>query len=215
MTQRGASSGANRQLAATRMTSTAYVAAVSPLDGSTCLTDIAARYAPEVPLIIPEGRGRKPPRWDEPGILILLALLENGLPRSEALALVHLPYRTFARWMQQGQAEAESDLEGVTPPTVYRHIWQSVVRAEALLALAAVALVIQAARRGSWKAAAWMLERRFPEMWGPPKRRPRGPADEAPAPDHVRVDEAALMRKIDAVLARRNELVPVPVGQLE
>lgn len=204
MTPRGASLGANRQLAATPMSASAEVAVINPLDGTSALSDIAARYAPEVPLIIPEGRGRRPPRWNDPRVLLCLALLETGLSRSEALALVHLPYRTFARWMQQGQAEADSDLEGDAPRTVYRHFWQSVVRAEAMFALAAVALIVQAARRGSWRAAAWMLERRFPEMWGPPRSRQRRPADEAPALDHVRVDEAALLAKIDAILAQRD-----------
>lgn len=209
MTQRSASAGANRQLAVTRMTAYAEVAVASPLDGTAVLADIAARYAPEVPLTIPEGRGRRPPRWNDTQVLVLLALLENGLPRTEALALVNLPHRTYSRWMQQGQAEDDTDPD--SPPTFYWHFWRSVMRAEAMFAMAAVALITQAARRGSWRAAAWLLERKYPDMWGPPRSRQRRSDDEAPAPDHVRVDEAALMRKIDAIRARRNELSPAPL----
>jgi hypothetical protein len=61
-----------------------------------------------------------------------------------------------------------------------------------------VVLMAHAARQGSWRAAAWLLERQFPERWGPPERRlAAAPADAATrAPDAFsEVDELAARRR--------------------
>lgn len=64
-----------------------------------------------------------------------------------------------------------------------------------------VALVAGAAGKGQWRAASWLLERRYPDRWGPG----RTGNDE---PDDL-VDDA--YREVDQLAARRREqLGPQP-----
>lgn len=45
-----------------------------------------------------------------------------------------------------------------------------------------VAVVEESARDGSWNAAAWLLERRFPERWLKPTERPLPKPPRKPKP---------------------------------
>jgi hypothetical protein len=61
-----------------------------------------------------------------------------------------------------------------------------------------VALVAQAAAK-NWRVAAWLLERRFPERWGPERLRAR---DVAPTPSTTsEIDD--LFAEVDELAARR------------
>jgi len=140
---------------------------VFPDPAGVALTDLAARYAPLPDLTVRKGKGRQPPRYDDPQILIMLGHLEAGAYRGEACAAAGLAERTVMRWLEIGRAEAQlQDIED-PPLTVYWHIWQSVLKAEALTQVQALHTVHSAAGRGAWRAAAWILEHRYPEKWGP------------------------------------------------
>ncbi len=68
---------------------------------------------------------------------------------------------TYYRWMERGA------LEGSAPEDdPYRQFRSEVERAIADAEAAEVGLVIKAARDGDWRAAAWLLERRFGDRWG-------------------------------------------------
>ncbi|HEV2773893.1 MAG TPA: hypothetical protein VGV57_13895 [Thermoleophilaceae bacterium] len=68
---------------------------------------------------------------------------------------------TYYRWMERGALEGEA---GEDDP--YRQFRSEVERAIADSEAAEVGLVIKAARDGDWRAAAWLLERRFSDRWG-------------------------------------------------
>jgi hypothetical protein len=131
------------------------------------LSDLAARYAPPQDLTVRKGKGRQPPRYDDPQILIMLGHLEAGAYRGEACAAAGLAERSVMRWLEIGRAEAQHQDNEDAPVTVYRHIWHSVLKAEALTQVQALHTVHAAAGRGAWRAAAWFLEHRYPEKWGP------------------------------------------------
>jgi hypothetical protein len=65
---------------------------------------------------------------------------------------------TFYRWMEQG-ADPDSD-------TIYREFREAVEKAKADSEVRDVALIDRAAADGSWQAAAWKLERKYPNRWG-------------------------------------------------
>jgi len=68
---------------------------------------------------------------------------------------------TYYRWLERG------GLDGDAPEDdPYRRFRAEVERALADAEAAEVALIAQAARSGSWQAAAWLLERRHPDRWG-------------------------------------------------
>lgn len=74
--------------------------------------------------------------------------------------------RTVYRWLEDGRTEHEADIEGISVPTIYRHVWQCVIRAKGVSEARALQTIRQAASRGAWRAAAWFLERRYPDKWG-------------------------------------------------
>lgn len=138
-----------------------------PIDLSTdmSLDALAERYSPEQTLASTD-KGRRPPRWNDPQILTLLGHLETGLHLTAAIAAAGLSERTVYRWMEKGRTEADADPEGTSTPTVYRHIWHSIMRAEGVPEAIALDVIQRAAARGGWRAAAWFLERRYPDRWG-------------------------------------------------
>ena len=138
-----------------------------PAADAITLDDLAERYRPTEDLVTPGGRGRKPPRWDAPGVLTMLGYLEAGAYRGQAITSAGLAERTVMRWLEIGRDEAERADTDDLPLTFYRHIWQAVMRAEAVPEMRALDTIRRAGERGGWRAAAWFLERRYPDTWGP------------------------------------------------
>jgi hypothetical protein len=91
--------------------------------------------------------------------------------------------RSLERWLADGRVTRrrnQPELEVLSP--------ELLEQAEPQL----VAVIIAAAQRGSWQAAAWLLERRWPERWLRATQRPHmAPSD----------DDAAFAEIIE--LARR------------
>lgn len=76
-----------------------------------------------------------------------------------------IAYRTFAEWMQKGAGGREP----------YAQFVQAVKDAEGAAAVANLAHIRKAASDGTWQAAAWLLERRYPEMYGRQRHEHSGP----------------------------------------
>jgi hypothetical protein len=64
---------------------------------------------------------------------------------------------TFYRWMQRGEEEETGK---------YREFREAVKEAEAKSEVLTVGRIQQAAAGGTWTAAAWYLERKYPDRWG-------------------------------------------------
>lgn len=87
----------------------------------------------------------------------------------DAAAHVGISERTLHNWLQRGRdAENELELGGDIPDDElpYLHFFQSIKEARAEATIRNLALIQQAARAGSWQAAAWYLERTNPRKWG-------------------------------------------------
>lgn len=119
----------------------------------------------------------------------LVAVLRTGNYIEVACRAVGLPPRTFRDWMARGASGDRRDL-------IYRGFRERVEEARALGEVALVREVQQAARE-NWQAAAWMLERSYPERWARLSQRPQAedPAPaEKPADPFDEVDELAQRR---------------------
>jgi Helix-turn-helix domain of resolvase len=84
----------------------------------------------------------------------LVVLLAAGVPVGHAARAVGVSRWTLARWMRDGLRKEVEQARAEGPEVD--------ARAEARL----VALVTRAAQ-GDWQAAAWWLERHYPERWSP------------------------------------------------
>lgn len=86
----------------------------------------------------------------------MIAALREGGSYQNACALAGVNYRTFNRWMQRGEREADG------PFWAFR---SAILRAEAEAEVDMVA-AWNNAMPDNWRAAAAFLERRYPERWG-------------------------------------------------
>lgn len=91
---------------------------------------------------------------------------------------------TFRDWMARGERAAEAGEDVEPGEVVFAEFREAVRRADDETEAALIGLISRAAKKGSWQAAAWVLERRNPERWGRPSERSNGPRaiDEAPVP---------------------------------
>jgi transposase len=98
----------------------------------------------------------------------LVRLLAAGNYLEIALDAIGLGRSTFYEWLERG----ELDEGGAKKDEAYRKFRERIEKARAE-GEARNVTVVAAAAAEDWKAAAWMLERQFPERWGrvPPKDR--------------------------------------------
>lgn len=96
-----------------------------------------------------------------------------GATRELAGAAAGWSSSTTFRYLDTGRAAAaKADAGDRLTPTERRarEFWEAVEKAEAVMAQAALAQIVRAAQSPQhWTAAAWLLERRFPDKYG---RRP-------------------------------------------
>lgn len=108
--------------------------------------------------------GRVRQKIDDPGVLErLVTALQAGSYREQAALHAGISVSTFYRWMKEGEA-AEAD-EIPASKSRAREIREAVQNAEASGELHLLA-TIKAAAPKSWQAAAWILERKYPNKWG-------------------------------------------------
>lgn len=157
------------------------------------------RYRPPRRSTSTAGKGRKPPRLDSPQVQHLLAALESGCFLQTAAASAGLSERSVYRWLERGRAEDEQETHGD-----YWHIWHAIETARFIAEDRALASIRTAIGSGSWRAAAWWLERAHPTRWG---RQARGiEADDVrhldPAPVTVEELEAKVQRILNSLPSR-------------
>lgn len=118
--------------------------------------------------------------------------LADGVPVAVLAQRFEIGERTLGRWISQGRI-VRRRLDPTPDPTpIGSSFGEQLDRAEPGL----VGVVVAAAQRGSWQAAAWVLERRWPERWARPPQRQADDGLPKPADDDV-FDE------VDALAERR------------
>lgn len=78
-----------------------------------------------------------------------------------AALLAGVSKQTFYTWVKKGHAEREAGRNGK-----YARFLDAVEKAQAEAEALDLAIITKAAREGQWQAAAWRLERKFPDRWG-------------------------------------------------
>jgi transposase len=116
----------------------------------------------------------------------IVAALRAGNYQETAARYAGISEDTFYEWLKRGKEE---------PGSAYSEFSEAVEKAKADAEVRDVALIDKAAHDGSWQAAAWKLERKFPNKWGRVNR------TEISGPDGaaVKVDidaKASLLQKL-------------------
>lgn len=105
----------------------------------------------------------------------LVDALKGGNYRQTAALYAGIGVSTFYRWLEIGEADLERDKQSPE-----RELLEAVKEAEAQAEIAAIALISRAAADGSWQAAAWRLERKYPDRWGRRERHEHTGVDGGP-----------------------------------
>lgn len=115
-------------------------------------------------------------KFGTPGLLDeLIKLVEKGNNRTEAAKRCKIAPRTFVYWMQRGQANLDevAKADQVKPGSgvldEFGLFRLEIEKAEATIEAGLKDAVMKKALKGdpdSWKAAGWLLERRFRKRWG-------------------------------------------------
>jgi transposase len=102
----------------------------------------------------------------------LIADAEKVVARSwcfeSASTLLGIDRRTLGRWVREGTRELRRRSQGEGDPSKDLHVELAVTVRMAMVNQAAecLSLIKAAAAGGDWRAAAWILERRWPEDFG-------------------------------------------------
>jgi hypothetical protein len=118
------------------------------------------------------GRGGRPTLMTDELVDQLLSMLRAGSYVGTAARAAGIGRQTLADWLKRGEHAPEGD--------PYRELRDQIDQARAEGEARNVARV-QAAAVESWQAAAWLLERQYPERWGKPSTRIRVPLEPAAA----------------------------------
>jgi len=87
----------------------------------------------------------------------LLDAVALGSTYTKACYFAGITYATFRAWMIRGEAQKTG---------IYKDFFDEMKAAEGTAAVGFLANIVEAANKGDWKAAAWLLERRYPKEYG-------------------------------------------------
>lgn len=122
-----------------------------------CTSHLGARY---------RGRRRgRPTKLDEQVIERIVDVIRAGGYTKTAVAAAGIGLSTFHDWLERGDPERRSKAD-----QPFREFRDRIEQAKAEGEARNVALIANAARK-DWKAAAWLLERHFPDRWAGPRGR--------------------------------------------
>lgn len=107
----------------------------------------------------PERKTGRPSKLTDDVQKVIVEAIARGNFYSAASERAGIDYSSFKRWMEKGERQ-EPEFER------YRAFRAAILVANAECQDAQLTRINRAAGLGTWQAAAWILERRFPEEWG-------------------------------------------------
>lgn len=109
-----------------------------------------------------------------------IKLKSNGVSDKDIAAALCVNPSTFSRWVNHPKSKAQNQLS------------QQLKKAEADYKSFLLNTIAKSAQTRDWKAAAWLLERKYPQEYGRVERRVEKPAEEAPEVPEFIFDPEAL-----------------------
>jgi hypothetical protein len=150
--------------------------------------------------------GRKVTPATDPRVERLIEALKAGNYLEHACDFAGIGKSTVYRWLDRGQQESENIEQGLKPDKhekQYLELWDAIKKARGEATVRNVAVINNAARGGTWQAAAWWLERTAPQQFG--RRMQAEITGEGGEPIKVSVTVNALEQKIAALIGEIDE----------
>ena len=100
----------------------------------------------------------------------LVKMIQAGNYMETAAAFVGISISTMRDWIRRGEREAQRFIDDpkarpIKSETPFMEFSAAIKKAQAAAEIRDVIIIGDAARE-SWQAAAWRLERKYPEKWG-------------------------------------------------
>jgi hypothetical protein len=148
----------------------------------------------------------RPTLLDDDRLEAITNALRNGAYIDHAAQAAGISTRTYHGWMERGRTERDRINAGLASDpdeAPFVQFLHSVERAQSEAAVDLLGEIANHARNGTWQAAAWILERKFPRQWGRFDRSEVTGAEGGP----VRLDVSTedLERKVQRILETRGE----------
>jgi hypothetical protein len=134
----------------------------------------------------------RPTKLDGPMADRIEQVLRAGAYMETAATVAGISYGQFKEWMKRGDPAGRERRDAP-----YRELRVRVEQARAEGEARNVGIIARAANE-NWQAAAWLLERMYPDRWARPSQREKGPETPAaptPGDPFAEVDELALRRR--------------------
>ncbi len=109
-----------------------------------------------------------------------IGLKEAGVSDKDIAAALCVTPSTFSRWINHPKTKRQKQLS------------QAIKKAETKYKAFLLQTIRKSAQTRDWKAAAWLLERKYPQEYGRVERRVEKPAEEAPEVPEFIFDPEAL-----------------------
>lgn len=141
------------------------------------------------PVVVPRRAGGRPTKYTPENTLAILEAIRTGAPFTHACRYGGVSFETFNEWRKQ-----------------YPEFSEQVKEAEGEAVKGWLDHIETAAKNGSWQAAAWKLERRYPHEFG---RRDRMPIDERELERQFEAEMAGIdaRRKADIPASTESESI--------
>jgi hypothetical protein len=97
-----------------------------------------------------------------------------GLSPSSTADYAGIGRSTYFDWLRRGRVASESMAAGVhvgASELPFLDLLDSIRQIRADIEVETLRVIENSAKEGQWRAAAWLLERAFPQRWGPSRRR--------------------------------------------
>ena len=147
-----------------------------------------------------DNKGRPSRIFETERIDEFLQLIEDGVDFNIAADSARLARSTVFDWLKKGREiqGRDSELNELNSKDIaYLDFLERFMRARVTPEIKAVETISKSVENGSWRAAAWVLEHRFPERWSLDRDGNRLPISSTPLPA---VMNAELEAKVQAVL---------------
>ena len=145
-------------------------------------------------------RGRPSKIFDTERVDMFLKLIEDGVDFNIAADSARLARSTVFDWLRKGR-DIQNNLEDSGELSIKEQaildFLEQYMRARVAPEIKAVETVNRSIENGSWRAAAWLLENRFPDRWS--EKRINGYPNTINQPENV-VSSKQLEAKIQTVL---------------
>lgn len=140
-----------------------------------------------------------------------LAAIERGATYELASGFAGITYQCYLNWMKKGEAQLNSDSDEKEVGDEYLEFYRNVKASEGKAAIKWLMQIDKAADI-QWQAAAWKLERRYPQQYGKTVQEVQGKDG---TPLYGNMPESEKLKRVDEILERARKRAAIAANSVD